>query len=540
METFMCSAGSHNLIKPKALKNAFHAVKRIAFFGLFIICSPLLAAGASISIRAIGDPQTLDWNRASTWIEGFVLSNIMEGLVGIDKDLHGEPRLAEKWHSNPEHTVYTFTLRPGLKWSDGKPLRAQDFVFSWQRLLSPETKAKYAFFLFDIENAEAFHKGTLKDFSKVGIKAKDEHTLEVRLRSPIAYWYLVPSFYATFPMRNDLIGKNTVGLGPYVLAQYEPGKVLVLKHNPYFREPEALKNTAEQLIFRIVPDDATAIRLYEQGELDLLAKIPSLERRRVAGREDFKTWPDLRVIHLRMNTVDGPTQNIHFRRALAYAIDRKKLEQIFESGYKPATSFVPPGMIAYTKKGGVVFNPAKAKQELKASGLDPTHMPPLDLLTIGFTDQILLAQFIQEELKRNLGVPVRIHSLEPKRYYDPHIRHTKYSMQINFWGADFPDSDNFFSIFLSSSGLNRYGWSNKHYDELVTGARSLPSKKEREAQYLEAQHILLEDEVATIPMYYGRIHGLVRNTVTGFNSGSMNWWQFKSLRKQTSVEEKQK
>ncbi|MBI3557424.1 MAG: hypothetical protein HY074_14260 [Deltaproteobacteria bacterium] len=124
---------------------------------------------------------------------------------------------------------------------------------------------------------------------------------------------------------------------------------------------------------------------------------------------------------------------------------------------------------------------------------------------------------------------VRIHILEPKRYYSPTLVHTDYAMQLNFWGADFPDSDNFFSIFLSNSGLNRYGWKNSKFDELVTGARSSNNRTERDRSYLAAQKILLEDQVATIPLNYGRISGLVRPTVRGFDPGPLDWWVFKDL-----------
>jgi ABC-type oligopeptide transport system substrate-binding subunit len=143
---------------------------------------------------------------------------------------------------------------------------------------------------------------------------------------------------------------------------------------------------------------------------------------------------------------------------------------------------------------------------------------------------VILAQFIQGELKRNLNLNVRIHILEPKRYYSPQLKHSDYAMQINFWGADYPDPDNFYSIFLSGSGLNRYHWSDAKYDELVVGARSLADAKARERAYAQGEKILLEDSVATIPLFYGRISGLIRGKVRNFAPGSMDWWVFKDLR----------
>jgi oligopeptide transport system substrate-binding protein len=234
-------------------------------------------------------------------------------------------------------------------------------------------------------------------------------------------------------------------------------------------------------------------------------------------------------VHLRVNPNRNPTAVVALRRAIAMAIDREKLNDLFEGAYKPATSFVTPGMLGFSKTAGLAFNPEKARQELKKAGLNAALIPALDLLTVSFDDQIILAQFIQDQLKRNLGLNTRVHNFEPKRYYSPQLKHNDFAMQINFWGADFPDADSFYSIFLSNSGLNRNKWKNDEYDRLVTTARSLPDRKAREKAYLQAQKILLEDSVATIPMYYGQVFGLVRDNIHGFDPGPLNWWSFKDL-----------
>ncbi|MBI3542372.1 MAG: peptide ABC transporter substrate-binding protein [Deltaproteobacteria bacterium] len=493
-----------------------------------------------LRVRALGEPQSLDWTRASTWVEGFIVRNLMEGLVAINNKLEPVPQLAASWAASPDNRVYTFHLRRGVKWSDGVPLKAQHFVDSWKRLLAPETAAKYASFLFDVDGAEPFHKGTLKDFSKVGVKALDDLTLEVRLRAAISYWYWIPSFYATYPIRADLIDAegqdwtkagSMVTIGPFTLAAHEPQRSIRLERNQNYYGHTGNIDTIE---VALVADDSMALKMYEDGRIDFTPKLASLERNRLKTRKDFRTWPDMRVVHLRMNTAKGPMSNAYLRRAVAMAVDRSKLIKLFEGLYQPATSFVPPGMAAFTTHAGLPFNVEAAKAELKKSGLEVATLPALDLLSPSFDDQVILAQFIQDELKRNLGLNVRIHILEPKRYYAPGLVHTDYAMQINFWGADFPDPDNFFSVFLTNSGLNRYGWSNPHYDELVTGARSLSKRMEREQSYFTAQKILLEDGVATVPLYYGRITGLIRQNVRGFDPGPLDWWDFKDLSVQAS------
>lgn len=497
------------------------------------------SAATTLRVRALGDPQTLDWNRAHTWMDGLLIYNLMEGLVAVGPKFTPVPALAQKWSVSKDTKSYTFFLRKDAKWSDGEPLKALDFVNSWKRLLSADTKARYASILFDIENAEAFYKGQLTDFSKVGVKAIDTHTLQVKLRAPVASWIWIPTMYATFPVRQDLIEKNpttwdrpghTVTLGPFVLAAYEPGRTILLNKNPhYYGNTGGKRGNIDQIALALVNDDATALKLYNDGQLDFLPKLPPLERKRLKSRPDFKTWPELRTIHLRFNSAQNPMASTALRRAVAMSIDRSKIQKIFEGEYQPATSFVPPGLMAYSKSAGTTYNPERAKADLKAAGIDPLKLPPLDLLTISFDDLVILAQFIQDELKRNLGLTVKIHILEPKRYYSPLLNHSEFAMQLNLWSADFPDADNFFSIFLSNSSLNRYSWKNEKYDELVTSARTSARASARQASYSKAQKLLLEGSVATLPLYYGRISGLVRKSVHGFTPDAINWWTFKDL-----------
>ena len=365
-------------------------------------------------------------------------------------------------------------------------LKAQQFVDSWRRLLAPETNAKYASILFDVEGAESFHKGDNKDFGRVGVKALDELTLQVKLRVSVPSWYWIPSFYGTFPVRQDLInarGKDwdkagaIATVGPFVLKSHDPLRSVVLERNPHYR---GHRGNLDEIAIALVSDDSMALKMYEDGQIDLLPKLASLERTRMRKRKDFRTWPDMRVIHLRLNTAHGPTANANLRRAIALGIDRSKLSKLFEGAFQPAGSLVPPGLPAYSQKAGHTFNLERARAELKKSGFDPAKLPPLDLLSPSFDDQVILAQFIQDELRRNLGLNVRIHILEPKRYYSPELPNADFAMQINFWGADFPDSDNFYSVFQSDSGLNRYHWADARYDELVARPAACPGPRARE------------------------------------------------------------
>src|SRR5262249_47571914 len=156
-------------------------------------------------------------------------------------DSKAVPALASSWQASPDRKTWTFTIRAGVKWSDGVPLRAKDFVFSWHRLLAPATASTAAAYLFDIENAEAFNKGQVADFNAVGIKALDDGHLQVKLRQPMAAWHWVTTMVATYPVREDVIRKDPMGwatpgklvsIGPFTLSSYEPGARVVLARNP--------------------------------------------------------------------------------------------------------------------------------------------------------------------------------------------------------------------------------------------------------------------------------------------------------------------
>src|SRR4051794_30637058 len=163
--------------------------------------------------------------------------NLMEGLVTFDSSLNVMPCLAESWKISPNGKTYTFKLRHDVKWSDGVPLKAKDFVYSWKRLISPVTAASYAYFLFDIEGAEWYYKGIVKDFNAVGIKAPDDYTLVIKLARPVAHWIYIPSFWVTFPLRQDIVEKygeawtkpgRMVTLGPFTLAAYDIDSKIIL------------------------------------------------------------------------------------------------------------------------------------------------------------------------------------------------------------------------------------------------------------------------------------------------------------------------
>ncbi len=510
---------------------------RLVFFLLInvIACVLTAHAGETFTFRIPGDPETLDWNKAHTPVETYLLMNLMEGLVSLDAELRVVPALAESWSLGEDQRTYTFKLKKGVKWSDGEFLKAEHFVYSWKRLLSPLTASSYAYFLFDIEGAEWFHKGIVKDFDAVGVKALGDHTLQIKLSRPVSYWLYIPSFWVTFPLRKDVVEKHgaswekpgrMVSLGPYVLSAYDHGLKIELKQNPHYY---GSRGNIDLIRALIIQENDAALKLYEQGKLDLLTDLSIEDLKKHSQHKDLKRFPYLRTSYLGFLVKGFPISNLRVRRAIAMALDKKKISHILMGGQEVAHSFVPPPLMGFSQKIGIEFNPSRAKAELRASGVDLSHSLSLDFIVQNWDKPLLLARFIQSELKNNLGIEVRIQALENKEYRAQlELRNTAF--YIESWSADYPDPDNFMSVFLSTSGNNRTSWSQEEkFDRKILEARNLKNSKDRTKIYEATQKFLLEEEVVLVPLYYEPLLALVKPDIKNLIISPLNYLFIKQV-----------
>jgi len=511
---------------------------------LFLLISILAVAGGSygdalcgekvLNIRLLGEPETLDWNKAHTPYESYLLTSLMEGLVSLDLNLKVTPALAQSWTINQAGNVYLFHLRPGVKWSDGVPLKAQDFVFSWQRLLSSSLAAANAYFLFDIKGAEDFYQGRIHDFGKVGVKALNESTLQVVLTHPVAHWIQLLAYWPTFPMRADITRQFQdvsphpipwVTLGPYLMSEHTLESKFVMKRNPlYYGGPSHL----DRIVGWIIRDDATALNLYETGTLDFLTDLSTLDLQRLQNRPDLKTFPYLKTGYLGFLTQTRPTSNVHVRRAIGMAIDKSQIGGLLLGGQIPATSLIPPGILGYSKNLGLKFDPTEARRELKSSGVSPNEPIQLELTTLNGDKALLLTQYLQGELKKNLGIDLVIQPYDNKTFRAK-LKANIYPGYLLSWSADYPDPDNFLSVFLSYSPNNHTNWRNESFDREVIMARQSLKLQARESSYFNLQKTLLQDEAPIVPLYYESILALVRPRVLNLELNPLNYLNLKKV-----------
>jgi oligopeptide transport system substrate-binding protein len=306
-----------------------------------------------------------------------------------------------------------------------------------------------------------------------------------------------------------------VTLGPYELTYHDLDQQYGFTANArYYGQ----RGNIKKFVALIVKDDAAAIKLYQEGKIDFLNDIPVVDLKLFMGKSDLKTFPYLKTDYLAFSTNLYPFDTATVRRAFAMAINRSEIKNVIYQS-RPAGSFVPPPLMGSSDALGVAFDPAKAKAALDSTGLD-YHQQKFTLSLPDWPTERLVAEFVRGQLKKNLGVELELAPMTNKAFRMNLELHSS-PLFLGHWAADYPDADNFVSIFLSDSGANRFSWKSSVYDQLVVSASDLTDKQKRKDLYAQAQKLLIQDEAVVIPLFYEpkvalvqpRVHGLVVNPV---------------------------
>ena len=477
--------------------------------------------------RVTSEPPSLDWSLATDHVSKDFLFNIMDGLIQYDENLNVKPALAERWDVSRNGKRYTFHLRKDVVWTDGKALTAHDFVYGWQRLLNPKTGAEYAYFLFDVENAQEYNRGEITDFNKVGVHAADNDTLVVDLWHPASYFITIHQFWVTYPMRKDIIDKHgnrwtepehITTLGPFKLKSWEHDYRIILEANPRYWGPKPKVKTVTAYI---VNEDSTALSLYETGKLDIIREIPPLVISKYLNHPDHQTAPYLRGYYYGFNVEKKPFDDIRVRKAFAMAIDRSQFPKILGGNQIPITSWVPKGMPGYEPTVGLEFNKSKAQKLLAEAGYPHGQgFPTFQLVYDSRDDNKVVAENLQNQLKDTLNVNPEIINQEWKIHLKQLTYDAPHFWRLG-WGADFPDPDNFLNLFTSHSGNNHTRWKNSEYDKLIAAAASEYNLKKRLTIYKKAQQILTEKDVPIIPLFLESLNFLIKPYIEGYIMDAM-------------------
>lgn len=492
----------------------------------------------TLRINLETEPPSLDWSKSTDTTSSLVEMNIMEGLVGYnlsDRDLGSAPALATEWKPSDKGRIWTFTLRSGVKWTDGVEFTGQHVIDGWERLLNPATASEYAYFLFPVKGARDYNGGKLKDFSKVGIKLNDKNQLVVELEKPMGYFPMLLTHHSTYPIRKDVVEKhgdrwtepgNIVTLGAYKLKVWDHDRAMVLERNDdYYGEKAKIKN----ILGYMITEYSTALNLMEGGKLDFQRTLPFKELPKYRGFPGYRATPLISMYYYGLNTRKPPFNDLKVRKAFSMAVDRKQVTDLLAAGHAPLTSWVPSGMFGYENDIGTKFDAAAAAKLLDEAGFkDRSKFPRVRLAFNTNENHQRVAENVQAQLKKNLGIEIQIENEEWKVYLKRLQNDTPNIYRMG-WLGDYPDPATFMELMTSYSENNHTGWGNKSYDQLVAeGASSLDKDKRRQI-YSEAQRILTEQDVPVIPIYSTVGHLLLSERVQNFPNNSIEHYALKGV-----------
>jgi oligopeptide transport system substrate-binding protein len=468
------------------------------------------------------EPQDLD-PQTVTGIPEFriIVGGLFEGLVDADpRDLHPIPGLAESWSISPDGLVYTFHLRANLRWSNGDPIVADDFIQSYRRILNPAFAADYAYLIFNfVRGAEEYYRGKSSDFSTVGFKAVDERTLQVTLKDPTPFLLkIIACHYAWEAVPTKVIAKfgpldrkdtgwtragNLVGSGPFILKSWVPNQKIVLARNPQYWDAANVK--MDEIEFYPTEDLATEERMFRGGQLDATNDLPrgKIDAYRHDHPEELRIDPWLGIYFYRYNVTRAPLNDVRVRRALALAVDREKLTRdVMRGGEIPAYAVSYPGNSGYTPRAHLTGGIAEAQRLLAEAGYPGGKgFPPVEVLYNTYESHRQIAEAIQAMWRQNLGIEVTLVNQEWKVYLD--TQHATHNFQIERagWIADYADPNVFLELWETNNGNNDTLWSSAEYDRLLHAALRAKTEAERYENYQKMDEILVH-ECPVLPLYY--------------------------------------
>ena len=479
------------------------------------------------------EPDGIDPTVTNNSFAMYVLTSCFEGLVTYDSTGSIVGGCAESWDVSDDGLVYTFHLRDGLKWSDGSDLTASDFVYSYQRVLTPSTTAQYYSMLADyIAGAQEYYDGT-GTAEDLGVKALDAQTLEITLKQPTSFFIDLVSMWCYDPVQEATISANGdrwtasadtyICNGPFKMEEINLGEGYVLVKNENYWNAENVK--LDKLTFRFILDTATALTAYESGEVDGIRSIPSADYARLkTSNAGVQTVANYGTVYYNINCSVAPYDNALVRKALNLAIDRQSIiDNVVQLDATPAYSFLAPGYSVdgkdITADRGTFGLSATADVEAAQAALaeagypNGEGFPTLELSYYSNDTVKKVVEAMAEMLKTNLNINVEISSNDWAVYYSS-VQSGDYEVGAMGWSADYLNPMSFLPLFKTGDSTNNAFYSNSEYDELVEAVMQETDPAAAAELTLQADEIVSND-YACIPLYYKTNDYLMKDYVQG-------------------------
>ena len=480
-----------------------------------------------------------------------------ENLLKIDKEGKVVPGLAEKYEISDDQLTWTFHLRDGLKWSDGSDFTAEDFVYSWQRMVDPNVAAPYAQTVLGMVEGydEAIGKPDAEgnttidpDPTKLKVEAPDDKTLIVHMAKPTPYFDKLAAFVSLSPVKKDVVEANPDGwsidpktyisTGPFKLTDWKPGSYLMFEKNENYWDADSVKLDGIKCL--LMEDQNAAFSAYESGDALMIKSIPTQEITTLKERADYYLDPILGTYYLDLNNTLDEFKDSRVREALSLALDRKYVSEVITSGtYTPASGFVSEGVTdwdgtvwqdnitdssAYINVEDHAGNLAKAKELLKEAGYENgVGLPEMVYSTNDASYHKKIAEYLQQAWGE-LGLKVEVNIVEWKSF-TPQRRSGNYQIARDGWVMDYNDPSNILELALTGNGNNNAKYSNPEFDALMEKAATEKDPQTRFGYFHQAEDLMMKD-TAMVPLLYYNDFYLQSDKIKGSWHSPDGFWHF--------------
>lgn len=499
------------------------------FISIFIVL--LFAASCSkkvnnndqgIIVNLSVEPKTIDPSLNAQIYGVIYISHVFEGLTVRDRNNKIVPGVAESWEISEDGKTYTFFLRTNSTWSDGKPVVAEDFVYSWQRQVDPKVASEYSYQHEPVKNAMAITRGELP-VEALGIKAIDDHTLVVELEAPTAYFLEVIAFPTFSPLRKDIIEQygdrwtlspeTYIGNGPYVMSERNIDENIIMVKNPNYWNADTI--VAEKITFVFMQNGAAAVAGIKDGSLHMAYEPPQKDIPTLTEEGLIQIKPLIATYYYPINVTNQYLKDPRVRKALSLAIDRNYIvEQVTKGGQKPAGGWVPyavndvngdfrinGGDFYDISKEGYAKNVEMAKKLLADAGYPNGEGFPVIEFKTDPGNHVEIFEAVQQMWKEHLNIDSTITQID-NALLGQTLLEKNFMIGRLYWSADYSDPMSMMSLFTSYNTQNNGGYSNKKYDELIGQAMSTDDNNIRMQAMHEAERILIEEDMGAIPLYF--------------------------------------
>jgi len=509
-----------------------------------LLSSVCLLSLCSVSSAAITlnrgndtDPSTLDQQLTTTVQEDRVLRDLYEGLVAQDSQGKAIPGAAKAWEISADGLNYTFHMRENAKWSNGDPVTAGDFEFSFKRLMNPETAAGYASILYAIKNAEEIATGK-RPVDELGVKALDDQTLRITLNAPTPYFIELLTHNTAYPVNQKAVKEfgskftqpgHMISNGAYQLVSFNPNDKITLKKNPFYWDAEHVQ--IDQVNWVPFQDRSSCMRRFEAKEIDICSDVAAEQMDYVKNSlgQEFHQAPLLGIYYIDIKgEPDSKLRDPRVRQAISMTIDRDFLSQeVWRGTMLPAGSMVPPGINDYVADApklsfanqDILDREDKAKQLLEEAGVAPGSVSIVLRYSTSENHKNTMAAIA--DMLKGIGINASLDEVDGTTYFNYFQQKGMFDIARDGWIGDYNDPNSFLSLFTTDSYFNYAQWSDKTYDALMAKSQSTTDLNERGKTLADAEKILLE-KGAVVPLLYYSSTALVADKIKGYDDNLMN------------------